>query len=139
MKNAKHFFKADKTGLVLGALIVITLTGCVAYVDGPRDRSYAGPTVIVAQDDYLYYPGYGVYYNGYRHQYAYLDGGAWVSRPAPRGVTVDVLLASPSVRMNFHDAPAQHHAETVRKYPKNWARPNSNQGQNERHDEHGRK
>jgi len=31
-----------------------------------------------------------------------------------------VLLASPSVHMDFHDSPAKHHAEMIHKYPKNW-------------------
>jgi hypothetical protein len=66
---------------------------------------------------------YGVYYNSSRHQYAYQDRGAWVSRTAPSGVSADVLRASPSVKMDFHDSPAKHHAEMVQKYPKNWAPP----------------
>jgi hypothetical protein len=41
-------------------------------------------------------------------------------QPAPQGVSVDVLLASPSVKMDFHDSPAKHHTEMVQKYPKNW-------------------
>jgi malate synthase len=77
-------------------------------------------TAVVVQDDYVYYPDYEVYYSSSRHEYAYREGSAWVSRPAPRGVTVNVLLASPSVRMDFHDSPANHHAEVVRQYPKNW-------------------
>jgi hypothetical protein len=75
---------------------------------------------VVAQDDYVYYPAYGVYYSSRRHQYASLVGGAWISEPAPRGVAVDALRASPSVKMDFHDAPANHHADIARQYPKNW-------------------
>jgi hypothetical protein len=144
MNNKKIFFKADKAGCVLGAVLLLTLTGCVAYVDGPRAGIQVEPYVFVAQDDYVYYPGYEVYYSSSRRQYAYLEGGAWVSRPAPRGVSVNVLLASPSVRMDFHDSPAYHHAAMVRKYPRNWAPPGSNQGQKEnrkddkRGDNHGR-
>ena len=74
----------------------------------------------------MYYPNYGVYYSPI-HGYAYMEGGAWVSRPAPRGVSVDVLLASPSVRMNFHDSPANHHAAVARQYPRNWKPSRSNQ------------
>jgi hypothetical protein len=85
---------------------------------------------VVVQDDYIYYPGYQVYYSNSRHEYAYREGRAWVSRPAPRGVSVDVLFASPSVRMDFHDSPANHHAAVVKQYPKNWAPPGSNQGRN---------
>ena len=85
----------------------------------------------MVQDDYVYYPNYEIYYSSSRHQYASLEGGTWVSRPAPRGVSVDVLLASPSVKMDFHDSPANHHAETVRQYPKNWKPSESNQGQKE--------
>jgi hypothetical protein len=131
--NAKGlFFKAGPAGFVLGAVLLMTLTGCIGYVDRPyAGDAYEATPVIVIQDEYVYYPGYDVYYNSRRRQYAYLDGGAWVSRPAPRGVSVDVLLASPSVRMDFHDSPAHHHAMVVRKYPRNWAPPGLNQGRNE--------
>ena len=134
MNVEKLFFKMDKAGFVLCAVLLGTLTGCVGYVDGPRAGYYAEPSVAVVQDDYVYYPGYEVYYSSSRHQYAYREGRAWVSRPAPRGVSVNVLLASPSVRMDFHDSPAQHHAAIVRQYPKNWAPPGSNQGQNRKDD-----
>jgi hypothetical protein len=87
--------------------------------------------VVVVQDDYVYYPAYQVYYSSSRHQYAYLEGRTWVSRPAPRGVSVDVLMVSPSVRMDFHDSPANHHAAVVKQYPKNWTPPGSNQGRND--------
>ena len=134
MNNKKLFFKTDKVGFVLCVALLGTLTGCVGYVDGPRAGYYAEPSVAVVQDDYVYYPGYEVYYSSSRHQYAYREGRAWVSRPAPRGVSVNVLLASPSVRMDFHDSPAQHHAAIVRQYPKNWAPSGSNQGQNRKDD-----
>jgi hypothetical protein len=77
------------------------------------------PSVVV-QDNYVYYPGYGIYYNSVRRQYAYLQGGVWIWAPAPGGVSVEVLLASPSVNMNFHDSLANHHAATLRMYPRNW-------------------
>ncbi len=125
------FFKRDKVGLLLGAVLLTALTGCVGYVDGPRADVQVEPYAFAAPDDYVYYPGYDVYYSSHRHQYAYLDGGAWVSRPAPRGVSVDVLVASPSVRMDFHDSPANHHAAMVQKYPRNWAPSGSNRGQQE--------
>ena len=132
--NKKLFLKTDMVGFGLCAVLLGTLTGCVGYVEGPRAGYYAEPAVVVVQDDHVYYPGYEVYYSSSRHQYAYREGRAWVSRPAPRGVSVNVLLASPSVRMDFHDSPAQHHAAIVRQYPKNWAPPGSNQGQNRKDD-----
>src|SRR5580693_5676053 len=112
MNNKKGFFKVGTTGFVLGTALLVTLTGCVGYVDAPRAGIYVAPPVVEVgvQDDYVYYPSYGIYFNSYRHQYAYMDGGAWVSRPEPTGVSVDVLLASPSVRMDFHDSPANHYA-----------------------------
>ena len=122
--------KRSKIGFVFGAAFLGALTGCVGYVDGPRHaRGYARPTPVyvetgvVVQDDYVYYPGYQVYYSGNTRQYIYLEGSAWVSRPAPPRVSVDVLFASPSVRLDFHDAPAIHHATVVQTYPKNWAPP----------------
>jgi hypothetical protein len=152
MNTKNHFFKTNRVKFVLGAALLTTLTGCTTYVDRPNQGSvyvapppvvYVAPpaaeTAVVVQDDYVYYPDYQVYYSSSRHQYAYLEGGAWVSRPAPRGVSINVLIASPSVKMNFHDAPANHHAEIVRQYPKNWRPPGSNQGQKENHndDQHG--
>ena len=138
MINRKLFFRTNKIGLVLSAVFLTTLTGCVGYVDGPRAGVYVAPPVVV-EDDYVYYPGYDVYYNSSRHEYAYMEGGAWVSRPAPRGVSVNVLLASPSVRMNFHDSPANHHAEIVRQYPKNWKSSGQKDNRNDdQRDDHGR-
>ena len=131
MNNQKLFLIAGNAGLVLGAALLVTLTGCVGYVDGPRAGVYVAPPVVEIQDDYVYYPSYGVYYSSSRHQYAYLEGNAWVSRPAPRGVSVNVLRRSQSVKMDFHDSPANHHAAVVKQYPKNWTPPGSNQGRND--------
>ncbi len=120
--------KVLRVELVICAGLLAALTGCVGNVDGPgfgavyvQPPSVQVETGFAVQDDYVYYPGYQVYYSSSRHQYAYLEGGAWVSRPTPRGVSVDVLHASPSVRMDFHDSPANHHAAVARQYPKHWA------------------
>ena len=139
MNDKKLFFLTSKAGLVLSVALLGALTGCVGYVDGPRAGYYAEPPAVVVQDDYVYYPDYEVYYSSSRHQYAYREGSAWVSRPAPRGVSVDVLVRSPSVRMDFHDSPEHHHAEVVRQYPGNRAQHGSNQGQkgNRKDDQHG--
>jgi hypothetical protein len=131
MNYEKHFFRTNKVGLVLCGVLLGTLTGCVGYIDGPRAGAYVAPPVVVVEDDYVYYPDYEIYYSSSRHQYAYRDGRAWVSRPAPRGVSVQVLFASPSVRMDFHDSPEHHHAEVVRQYPGHRAQPGSNQGRND--------
>jgi len=140
----------------LGAALLGSLTGCVGYVEPSRQRvvyaeSPRVETVVVVEDDYVYYPNYEIYYSSSRHQYAYRDGRNWVARPAPRGVSVDVLFASPSVRMDFHDSPARHHAEIVRQYPRNWSPAHANQDRKEerkdnrkddrkddRRDDHGR-
>jgi hypothetical protein len=109
------------TAVVAAAL----LTGCVGYVDHPgHARVYPeSPPLVVEQDDYVYYPGYEVYYSSNRRQYIYRDGRSWVSRPTPPRVAVNVLVASPSVRLGFHDAPASHHATIVKQYPKHWTPP----------------
>jgi hypothetical protein len=147
--NGKNIFtEIGEFRFAFGIVLLATLTGCVGYVRGPRAEVYVAPPVIeagvVVEDDYVYYPGYDVYYNSSRRQYAYLEGGAWVSRPAPRGVSINVLLASPSVRMDFHDSPAHHHAEIVQKYPRNWRPSSSPQGREENrkddhHDENNRR
>ncbi len=136
---------AGQAGLVLGTVFIGALTGCIGYVEGPGPgRVYVQPpsvrveTGIVVQDDYVYYPGYQVYYSSNRRQYVYLEGRSWVSRPAPPRVSVDVLFASPSVRLDFHDAPSMHHAAIARQYPKHWAPPGSNRGHNEGRNDEGR-
>jgi hypothetical protein len=137
MNSKQLIYNSKGIGLLLCTALLGTLTGCIGYVDRPRPENvyYAPrevtPTIIV-QDDYVYYPGYEVYYSSSRRQYAYRDGNAWVSRPAPRGVSVDVLLAAPSVRMAFHDSPEHHHAAVVQEYPRNWAPPASQKVRQER-------
>lgn len=127
----------DKIGFVFSTALLGALTGCIGYVEGPPQAR--APVYVesgaVGQDDYVYYPGYEVYYSSHRRQYVYQDGNAWVSRPAPPRVSVDVLLASPSVRLDFHDAPAVHHAMVVQQYPKHWTPPSSSQGRQEGREE----
>ena len=139
MNGKKLFFKTNKAGFVLGTVLLGTVTGCIGYVDGPRAGVYVAPPAVevgfAVQDDYVYYPSYGVYYSSSRRQYAYPEGGRWVSQPAPREVSVAVLQASPSVRMDFHDSPEHHNAEVVQKYPKNWKASAANK--NEKNDQHG--
>jgi len=124
--------KCSKIGFVLGTALLGALTGCI--VDGPRPGGVyvAPPSVyvesgVVVQPEYVYYPGYQVYYSSNTRQYVYQEGRTWVTRPAPPRVSVGVLFASPSVRLDFHDSPSLHHAAVVRQYPKRWAPPGSNQ------------
>jgi hypothetical protein len=124
--------KCSQIGFVLGAALLGALTGCVDHVHAPPHAGvYAQPPPIyvesgvVLHDDYVYYPGYQVYYSSNRRDYVYREGRSWVSWPAPPRVSVDVLFASPSVRMEFHDSPAIHHTAVVRQYPKDWAPPGS--------------
>ena len=108
--------------------ISTALTGCLMETS-QRGYSMARPArvsaqpVTVVQDDYVYYPGYEVYYSSNRRQYTYRDGSAWVTRPTPPRVQADVLFASPSVHLDFHDAPALHHENIVQTYPRNWSPP----------------
>jgi hypothetical protein len=78
------------------------------------------PNTFDAQDNYVYYPAYHVYYSKHHHRYAYIKGNAWVTAPTPPDISVAALQATPSVDMDFHDSPARHHAEIMRKYPKDW-------------------
>jgi hypothetical protein len=113
------------------------LSGCIGYIDGPPHAGvYVQPpsVQVEVQDDYVYYPSYQVYYSNRRREYVYPEGRAWVSRPAPPHVSVDVLLASPSVRLGFHDHPSAHHEAIVQQYPKHWAPPGPGRGNKEGHD-----
>ena len=118
--NKKCFRPTHKIQLVLCAALLCTLTGCVGYVGGISAGYYAQPGAVVVQDDYVYYPQYECYYSVSRHQYAYREGNNWVARSAPHGVSPEVLMASPSVKMNFHDSPANHHAQVAKQFPHDW-------------------
>ena len=120
---------------MLGAALLTALTGCVGYVESPRAGMYVAPPVVETdaymQDDYVYYPNYQIYYSNRRHQYAYQDGPNWVYRQSPRGVSIHRLQATPSVRMDFQDSPAQHHQTVLQQYPKNWSPARSQPGHQE--------
>jgi hypothetical protein len=146
MKNKIHFHKTYIVGFVLGAVLLAVLAENAANAGGVSvgivitppvvivpPPVVVAPPVVVVQDDYIYYPDYAIYYNSSRHQYAYLNGGAWVFAATPYGVSADVLLASPSVHMDFHDFPERHHAEMMHKYPRHWRPDGSDHG----HDDHG--
>jgi hypothetical protein len=123
MKNKKLPLKI-KIVFTFSAMFLMALTKDVGNAEGQGTtvRMVSPVTAVaVVPDNYIYYPSYGVYYNSSRHQYAYLKDKAWVSQPTPQGVSATVLQASPSVKMDFHDAPANHHAAMVKMYPKNWA------------------
>lgn len=135
MQHKRILSKIYKTGWVPGIALLTMLTGCIGYVQGPAPRAgiyVPAPvveTTVVVQDDYIYYPAYQVYYSSSRQQCLYLQGGAWIARPTPPNVSIDVLFASPSVRLDFHDSPAHHHAAVVQQYPRNWSPGGSNQDQ----------
>jgi hypothetical protein len=124
MNNKKHFLKTNQAGFVTGAVLLAVLIIGVGRADAQNSGVIVTPPVVVAPvvttDNYVYYPNYGVYYNNHRHQYHFLKGDVWMAQPAPAGVPVDVLMASPSVNMDFHDSPEKHHAEMLKKYPHNW-------------------
>lgn len=103
-----------------------------AVTPAPPVVEAAPSTVVVVSDDYVYYPQYEVYYSAHRRQYGYRDGTGWSWRPGPPNVSTRVLLASPSVRMAFHDLPERHHGDVIRSYPRNWKQPN--QGRDDRDD-----
>lgn len=119
---------ALSVGLVALPLLICA---CGATVEG--EVAVPGPpgAVVVADDEYDYYPAYGVYYNPYRRMYYYSENGGWVMRASPPGVGVDVFFGSPHVRMGFHDHPQYHHDEVIRRYPRGGAE-HRGQGQEER-------
>ncbi len=114
-----QLFKAS--GVAVTAIVFMALTKSVETASGQVSVTVSTPpATVVVQDDYVYYPRYGVYYNRTHHEFCYPQGNIWVMAPAPEGVTAEVVLASPSVHMDFHDAPAHHHVEIVKKYPRGW-------------------
>ncbi len=86
----------------------------------PAAAQPATAQTVAGDDDYVYYPQYEVYFSPHRHQYYYREGGRWAWRREPNHVAVNVLMSSPSVHMDFRDAPDRHHDEIMRRYPRNW-------------------
>ncbi len=122
-------FLTATTGLLAGAALLAAFTGCDTVNTSRRDRYpenraiiHGQATVVIYEDDYDYYPGYEVYYSRNRHEYVYRDGSQWVRRSEPSGVSLSILLAAPSVRVDFRDSPERHHDSVVRSYPRNWKR-----------------
>ncbi len=119
-----QLFKTNRTALILGALVTVALIKCGGTVQAQNvtvSVPVPAPSVtVVAQDDYVYYPQYGMYYNRTHHRFYSLNHGAWVVGAAPVGFTADVVLASPSVHMDFHDTPEHHHADIIKRYPHDW-------------------
>lgn len=148
--NTKSSLSARPAAVFSGLAVVASAlcAGCV-YAEPTRPVVYQQPShtvvyqeqprvVVVEQDDYVYYPQYEVYYSNRRRQYGYRDGNAWAWRPAPPGISVNVLYSSPSVRMDFHDAPEHHHSNVVRTYPRNWMGNNGHGRKNDHgKDDHG--
>jgi len=120
----KNCFFARWTRCASWVAFIGVLAGCV--VEPVGGRAYvAAPVVVVDQPvgiegGLIYYPDYEVYFDPGARIYWYARGGAWIRGPRPEGISVDVLLASPHVRMDFRDSPANHHAEVVRRYPHGW-------------------
>lgn len=127
------------SGLLAGAALLGTLSvlGCVKQqnyqpntaTDPVAVAAPAAPAEVAVVDDYVYYPEYEIYYSAHRHQYGYRDGNGWAWRPAPPRVSVNVLFASPSVHMDFHDSPERHHGDVIRNYPHNWKQPDQGHGE----------
>jgi hypothetical protein len=145
MKNHMEFRRAGLASLAFGsATLLAALNACsrdqppqsTVVVQSPPAavQVVQAPAEVVMQDDYVYYPQYEVYYSSSRHQYGYRDGNAWAWRPEPAHVSLNVLLGSPSVRMEFHDSPERHHENVVRSYPHNWSPPGK--GRDDRHEDH---
>jgi hypothetical protein len=130
----KIIFPRQPVRCALAVVALAILAGCNRDVPPPPPvnvapappQQAAAPVVVaaapmvVADDNYVYYPDYEVYYSPADRVYWYRQGDAWASGPAAPGISAQVLLAAPSVRMNFHDAPANHHAAVVQQYPRGW-------------------
>ncbi len=122
--TTRNSINADIARFLVITTFLAALAGCMVDESGYRGRTARHTqSTVVYQDDFDYYPYYEVYYSRTRREYVYRDGNAWVRRPIPHHVSPDVLIATPSVRVDFHDSPEHHHNEVIRHYPRNWRRP----------------
>jgi hypothetical protein len=125
----KFYFRSDWIRCGLAIVVMGALTGCPKQP--PPPPAPAAPQVVAAPpatvveeppvaDGLVYYPDYEIYYDPVGAVYWWNHAGVWVSDREPYGVSVDVLLHSPSAHLNFRGSPAEHHAEIVRQYPHGW-------------------
>ena len=123
MNTKKLLLKAGSGTFATAAVIAGLLSGNLAQADDLHAsvNITVAPNTFDAQDDYVYYPARHIYYSKHHHRYAYIKDNAWVTAPTPPDISVTALQATPSVDMDFHDSPARHHADIMRKYPKDWA------------------
>jgi hypothetical protein len=63
-----------------------------------------------AQNQYLYYPDYDLYYNRNTGDFISFENNRWIARKSPRNVSSDRLFASRSVSLQGYDTPEQHRA-----------------------------
>ena len=130
MKSKTDYRRNSFIGAAFGSTLLLT-AACSPSEKLPPTATVAAaaaqPTTVQVsadlQDDYDYFPGYETYYSRNRREYVYRDNNAWVRRPMPRGVSADILMAAPSVRLDFHDSPERHHDNVLRSYPRDWKRP----------------
>jgi hypothetical protein len=119
----------NPVAFALGLAALALLSGCATSSWTGTFRQPTMSQVHVAlsqQDSYIYFPGYQVYFNPARRQYTYWNGRAWLTSPdLPHELSLELLQESPSVAMNFDDAPARHHGEVAQSYPRNWGRSES--------------
>jgi len=127
----KNFLTIQSAGAAALALMVqVLLTGCSGTPRWGAWSVHPSPvrlaSVLGTKDSYLYYPAYQVYYNRTKQQFVFPSDRGWTTQEeSPGDVGEADLFSSPSVAMNFTDAPQGHHAAMVRAYPRNWGRPHT--------------
>lgn len=145
MIKQRHLHQSGKRGILLGAVLLAVLAKSGTDAIAQNMPTNLNPPVgvapmVMAPDNYIYYPNYGVYYNQQNRRYYYQNGNVWFNQPQPYGVSTLTLQTSPHVNMNWHDSPERHHGEMQRQYPRNWHPDAGHQEQPEYHDQHdGRK
>lgn len=123
------------------ALLMLVFAGCAdtstrsGYYYSDRPIGYTNRGTVVYDDDYDYYPGYEVYYARNHHEYVYRDGNRWVRSSTFPRASSRVLFSSPSVRLEFRDAPERHHDYVVRRYPHDWRRDRDHDGRRDWRDD----
>ena len=125
--NSENFRSLAPIRIGLGLVIMVMLAGCA---DTPTWSSLSAmPTSAQLQaargrlSSYVYFTSYEIYFDHHGGQYTYWDGRGWVTRgEPPPGISLELLENSPSVAMDFPDAPWGHHATVVQSYPRNWGR-----------------
>jgi hypothetical protein len=74
-----------------------------------------------APGNFIFYPGYRLYFGRQNQLYHYPPHDGWAAQPESEGINIDIFGGSPTVRAESDDAPPFHPSTDMRQYRPIWS------------------